>query len=142
MRTLLLLLCLPLVACNFAGEWVDDPDNLSRAWGKRAAKGVQVVHSYYWRSSHVTREEVLFFPLAPGAPLKAGLIQANGLAPADSAAVLSAGFCRSRPSWFAPQPAHAYSAWAPPTSRRSEPPRVFLLEDRSNGTLFVYACQL
>ena len=142
MRTLLLLAALTTCACHHSGEWTDDPANPSRAWGTAAAEGLHPVHSSYWRSWHFTREEVLFFQFAPAPHVKAGFIQGNRLVPADATAALASGFCRTRPSWFAPKPLHSYAAWAPTSASPGEPSRIILLEDRETGSLFFYGCQM
>lgn len=141
-RVFILLISLALTGCHQSGEWTDDPQNLTRAWGKSGSKGLRAVHSTYWRSAHFTREEVLYFQLEPTAGLKEAFIQANGLVSVDATSALAAEFCRSRPAWFAPARPSSYAAWGPAASVSHEPSHILLPEDRVSGHLFVYACQL
>lgn len=125
--------------CHRSGQWADDPGNYKRAWGSAAPPQVTVVHSFYWRSPHFTREEVYYFEFAANKEIQVGFVTSNALTPFDPSSPAEAPntYCLTRPRWFAPKGASAYEGW------RSGPGgRALLLRDRETGALFVYACQL
>jgi len=136
------LLLASLTACAPAGEWTDDPKNFARAWGTPCPAGVVVLHSWYWRSRHFTREEVLFFQFGASAHFRDQFIQSNAFVPVDPARVSSSGYCRATPSWFLPGPPSRYRAWSVQPSPTPEGSPPFIAEDLSTGVLFVYACQI
>ncbi len=142
MRFLILYLTAFLAACAPAGEWVDDPRNFVRAWDTPCPDGVVMLHSWYWRSSHFTREEVLFFQFGANETFRDQFIRSNAFVPVDLPGISSGGYCRAAPSWFLPGPSSRYRAWSvpSPSSREGTPP--FIAEDPNTGDLFVYACQL
>ena len=142
MRFILILLLALLTACAPAGEWTDDPRNFVRAWGTPCPAGVVVLHSWYWRSWHFTREEVLFFQFGASETFRDHFIQSNAFVPVDPASISSGGYCRPTPSWFLPGPPSRYRAWSVPPhpSREGSPPLI--AEDLNTGVLFVYACQI
>jgi len=51
------------VRCGYfgSGRWEDDPGHWRRAWGYSKPPDVVIIHSWYWRSAHWTREEAYFF---------------------------------------------------------------------------------
>jgi hypothetical protein len=135
-----LLTVLALAACHRSGTWSDDPKNFERAWGEPAPRGLEIRHSWYWRSAHFTREEAYYFQFARHAELMHGFIAENRLQPvADAASVAVSDYsCFSRPTWFAPKPMAAYNAWVTPPNASP----ALILEDRATGEFFISACQL
>jgi hypothetical protein len=145
MRTALLaagalLSVLGVSGCHRSGTWVDDPNNFQRAWGQSAPRDLQILHSWYWRSAHFTREEALYFQFARHEELMRGFIAENRLQPvADPTSVNVSDYsCFLRPPWFAPKPLAAYNVWVTPRDAS----RALVLEDRSTRDFFVSACQL
>mgnify|MGYP001405871250 CR=1 FL=1 len=142
MRLRIVFLIAFLTGCAPAGEWADDPRNFTRAWDTPCPEGVVVLHSWYWRSWHFTREEVLFFQFRANSAFRDRFIQSNAFVPVAPAAVFSRGYCRTTPSWFLPGAPSRYRAWSVPphSTREGSPP--FIAEDLNTGVLFVYACQI
>jgi hypothetical protein len=140
MRTAIVILSAVILTSCSAGEWSDDPGNFKRAWGQNPPADVRVLHSWYWRSSHFTREEILFFQVAQNPHFRDAFIAANNMIPVDASALTST--CRTVPSWFAPGFRNEYSAWAVRTNRPEDPYGAFLLEHRATGAINIYACQL
>lgn len=149
MRANLLLLGCMLLACagcgsgnccccgclgGSSGTWNDDPKNYGRAWGVSKPDDVVMVHSWYWRSPHFTREEAYFFEFQKHPQLLQSFIAANGMTPAVFEA--SKGFAMEKPSWFLPKPFEAYEAWYQPTGD------AWAFRDKETGEIFIYACQL
>jgi hypothetical protein len=57
----LVVTLIPAVECGYfrSGTWVDDPKNYARAWGYSKPDEIDLVHSWYRRSPHFTREDLL-----------------------------------------------------------------------------------
>lgn len=134
-----------------SGEWSDDADNWSRAFGYSQPAEVVVAHSWYWRSAHFTREEAYFFEFQWHDDLFTQLIEKNGMRRAeplestsdgkDSVVVTSAEssrpeYCFEAPAWFSPAASSRYEIW------RSETGRSWLFRDPITKEMFLYACQL
>jgi hypothetical protein len=119
------------------GTWEDDPKNFKRAWGVPKPADVQMVHSWYWRSPHWTREEAYFFEFRKHDAFFQGFVSANSLervfpTPTD----LLQRFTFAPPAWFLPKPLDAYETWS---AKRCD---AWLLRDKATGEIFIYACQL
>ena len=135
-----LLIVLALTACHRSGTWVDDPRNFERAWDQSAPDGLEIRHSWYWRSAHFTREEAYYFQFRRHDEVMRGFIAENRLQPvADAASVTVSDYsCFSRPTWFAPKPVVAYRAWVTPPNASP----ALVLEDRETGEFFISVCQI
>jgi hypothetical protein len=131
-------LLVTLLACHRSGTWVDDPRNFRRAWGQEPPADVEVVHSWYWRSSHFTREEIYYFQLQAPVSYAEAFASENGLVPVGAEAITPYSFDQQKPAWFAPKPAAAYRIW----SDRSRHPARYVLVDRQSGAIFIHAAQL
>ena len=119
-----------LSACG--GRWIDDTKNFERIFGFRKPEDVQVLHSYYWKSSHWTTEYSYFIALQPSKEFLAGLTSAKLMretAPSETAVSSCGDQC---PAWFLPKPIEAYKMWVP---NAGEGYRVF--RDRAEGIVFV-----
>lgn len=136
----LLALCahVSLIACHRSGTWEDDPKNFERAWGVEPPKEVAVVHSWYWRSAHFTREEIYFFQLRGDTDYAEAFARENDLQPTDAGALGVDAFLKPKPSWFAPKEPRAYEAW----HANSGSAGAVILLDRLTGDIFIHAWQL
>nr|BAJ07084.1 hypothetical protein [uncultured bacterium] len=125
-------------ACGYfkSGTWEDDPKNFRRAWGVPPPEGMNVIHSWYRRSAHFTREEVYYFELVGDPAFAEAFAEVNNMATADPATLEGHGFCFDRPEWFAPEHPDRYHVWVGP--RRSS----LVLREEESDRIFVYACQL
>lgn len=137
-------------ACGYfaAGEWEDDPGNWGRAWGYAKPDDVTMVHSWYWRSPHWTREEAYFFQFRWHQELFDELVARNGMVRSKFGSgdpIKDASYCRDKPSWFAPKSGSSYDLWHCPSTTGTPawvPPSCLLFRDNETNELFVYACQL
>lgn len=137
--SLLCALSLHQAACSYfgSGKWEDDPKNWERAWGYSKPSEVVMIHSWYWRSPHWTKEEAYFFQFKGHKELFQQLIDRNEMRlwREDSGKkVTEPTFCFQKPVWFIPKPESAYDVW--------ESPNGLLFKDRSTNEIFFYACQL
>jgi hypothetical protein len=137
--SLLCALSLHQAACGYfgSGKWEDDPKNWKRAWGYSKPSEVVMIHSWYWRSPHWTKEEAYFFQFKWHKELFQQLIDRNEMLlwREDSGKKIAATtFCFRKPVWFIPKPESAYDVW--------ESPNSLLFKDRSTNEIFFYACQL
>jgi len=138
---LLLVICAAVGACGYfrSGTWTDDPDNFARAWGYSKPNDVTMIHSWYWRSAHFTREESYFFQFRWHEELFTQLVEANRLQAVNPVrgAKTERQFCFQRPAWFAPDPDDAYEIW-----RCGDGVNCWLFRARRSNDLYFYACQL
>jgi hypothetical protein len=91
--------------CGRAGTWSDDPGNWRRIFRGPKPPGVEMVHSWYWRSPHFTLEFEYFAAIASNETFWAELTRDGALeAVTDPAARTDStnGFFHARPAWFAP----------------------------------------
>lgn len=115
-RLILVLVALALTACGpfVAGTWSDDPKNWKRAFAEdHPNDGIEIVHSWYMRSSHFTAEFAWFFELNLTERAKNELIGNPGL---ERLSHFSAEDFRSRiyreiPGWFRLDPLSDYDAY-------------------------------
>jgi hypothetical protein len=137
--TYALLVLLVLCACHRSGTWVDDPKNFERAWGSKPPAGLRIVHSWYWRSAHFTREERYYFHFAAHPGLAESFAAENGLRRTDASAINVYTFDNDRPAWFAPRPPEFYEIWL-----RSEGSFTSsaILRDKATGETILFASQL
>jgi hypothetical protein len=128
-------------ACGYfqSGTWVDDPKNYARAWGYSKPAEIDLVHSWYWRSPHFTREEAYFFQFRWHDELFKQAVARNQmqLVEASSGEAAEPHFCFDRPPWFAAQGREAYEAW-----RCTGGNDCWLFRDRRTRDLYIYACQM
>lgn len=127
-----------LMACHRSGTWVDDPGNFKRAWGTEPPAGVQVVHSWYWRSGHFTREEIYYFQLRAEEAYAEAFAAENHLEVSSPSELGQLSFADPKPVWFAPKDPTAYRIWS--TGSQESP--GFVLADRGTGDIFIYFEQL
>ncbi len=127
-----------LLACHQSGTWSEDPGNFRRAWGVEPPAGVFVVHSWYTRSPHFTREEIYYFELRADASYARAFAEENHMTPTRSGPTLELPFMEPRPSWFAPKPLAGYEIW------RAAPdgPPALVLWDAGTGSVFIHVAQL
>jgi hypothetical protein len=134
--------CAAAASCGYlqSGAWVDDQKNFARAWGYSKPDEINMVHSWYWRSAHFTREESYFFQFKWHDELFKQLVAANQMQPVEresAAAGPEPKFCFAKPGWFAPQERETYEAW-----RCTENSDCWLFLDRRTKDIFIYACQM
>ena len=105
LNAMLLALTLPEVGCGYfsSGKWEDDPANWTRAWGYSKPDDIVMVHSWYRRSPHWTREEAYFFQFEHHEELFKQLVTNNKMSRRESAKGPEIEYCFDRPDWFAPK---------------------------------------
>jgi hypothetical protein len=123
-----------------SGTWEDDQKNFKRAWGYSKPSEIEMVHSWYWRSAHFTREEAYFFQFQWHEQLFQELVSKNAMKHVEyngSSDVIAPQFCFDKPQWFIPKPIQAYQTWT------CEPDAdCWLFRDVDTNEIFLYACQL
>ena len=121
-----------LILNGCGGTWVDDSRNFERVFGFSKPPDVQIIHSYYWKSSHWSTEYRYFIALQPSSKFRSGLTSPELMTVAipDASAVDVCG--DKRPQWFLPKPLTSYEMWV---SRTGAAHRVF--HNKADGTLFV-----
>ena len=137
-KTLIAFLLLSTLACHRSGTWVDDPENFNRALGADPPAGVRLVHSWYWRSPHFTREEIYYFQLSAPAQYADAFAKENRLESSGPEALAGFPYTEDRPAWFAPKDPGAYQIWRAP----GPVPSGVVLRDRQSGALFIYCAQM
>lgn len=137
--TIALLALLLLTACHRSGTWVEDPENVERAWGSRFPPEVKLRHSWYWRSGHFTREEAYYFQFGWNQELFDGFITENQMRKTTASRLeeLHDYYCFDQPAWFVPGRLAEYDVWLGP-SRTSG----LLLRHKTSNELFLAACQM
>jgi hypothetical protein len=136
---LLSALSLHHVGCGYfsSGKWEDDPQNWKRAWGYSKPSEIVMIHSWYWRSPHWTREEAYFFQFKWHKELFQQLVDRNGMHLSKDGSgkkIQESSFCFDKPAWFIPRLESAYEIW--------EGSNCLLFKDKSANEIFLYACQL
>ena len=135
---LLSVLNIHLVGCGYfsSGKWEDDPNNWKRAWGYSKPSEIVMIHSWYCRSPHWTREEVYFFQFKWHKELFQQLVDRNDmhLCTDSGKNIQESTFCVDKPVWFIPKPESAYDIW--------KGSNCLLFKEKSNNEIFLYACQL
>jgi len=103
------LLVLVLNGCG--GTWMDDSRNFERVFGFGKPPDVHVIHSYYWKSSHWSREYRYFIVLQPSSKFTSSLTSPELMTQAmpDATAIDACG--DKRPQWFLPKPLTSYEMW-------------------------------
>ena len=136
LRTVLFgcVLVVGFCGCHRSGTWTDDPANWKRAFGRPAPKGLEVVHSIYWRTPHFTREDGWTFDLKSPPSFYKEWLAAYKVKHPDSTELLRLeSLKKDKPSWFLPKPMTEYEIWV-----IDEPYSNFgLFIDRTTGEWFV-----
>jgi hypothetical protein len=140
LRFVFIAATLLVIACHKSGQWHNDPENFERAWGQPPPQELRVLHSWYWRSAHFTREEAYYFHFAPERDGMQRFIAENKLelVRPEVDVKWSSFACFDKPAWFAPKPRSAYNIWVTP----SEFARALVAEDKTTREFFLSACQL
>ena len=132
------IILLLATGCGYfsSGTWEDDPKNFERAWGAGKPPDLVMLHSWYWRSPHFTREESYFFDFARNEKFLKDFVTANNMQRRTTSPYPS--FCFERPSWFLPtKPLESYEI------RALEPgDRALVFRDKATGEFFIYGCQI
>jgi hypothetical protein len=138
---LVVLTLLPLFSgCHQSGTWENDAKNWERAFGQEPPKGVEIVHSWLWRSPHFTLECEYFFQLRSNRAfakqaIETGRLENMSVDPNSDQEEREQllRFFHDKPSWFIPKPIERYEIW------RGKPPaenfRLFL--DQDDGSIFL-----
>lgn len=138
-RQFLLFFCaltvLLLSACG--GTWIDDERNFERVFGFEKPQDVQVLHSYYWKSSHWSTEYRYYISLRTSSEFTKRLTAAELMNQSVADLSVSDTCGGNRPSWFVPKSLDKYDMWVP---KESFGYRVF--QDKDDGTLYVCDEQL
>ncbi len=137
-RALCALALSTVMGCGYSqsGTWEDDPNNYRRAWGTDPPESLTVVHSWYQRMPHFTREEIYFFHIANSPGFAETFAQTNEMQRAKAELLEDFWFCAARPGWFAPGDPRQYRAWVERSGS------VLAMEDKLAGDSFVYVCWL
>ena len=144
---LFVLLALVFAGCGHlsSGKWEDDPKNWERAWGNSKPDDIIMVHSWYYRSAHWTREEVYYFQFKWHEELFQRFIDANGMRKQIGGLEEKrnpTSFCLGKPAWFIPKPGPAYDLWeCPPPDPDWDAP-CLLFRDKATNEIFLYTCRL
>jgi hypothetical protein len=119
------------------GTWVEDAGNFKRIFGFDMPTDVQVLHSYYWKSSHWSTEYRYYIAMRSSSKFTAGLTSAKLMTPAvpEESALEACG--GSPPQWFVSKPPSRYEMWVP---KNSAAYRVF--RDKDDSTIYVCDEQL
>ncbi len=97
-----------------SGIWSDDPGNWKRIFQGPKPAGVEMVHSWYWRSPHFTLEFEYFAVIAPNDDFWEKMSREGALTLLTARTAREAstnGFLHARPAWFAPGPLEDYDIW-------------------------------
>lgn len=134
----ILVACLVLVGfcgCHKSGTWENDPGNWKRAFGTLPPKQIQVLHSYYWRSPHFTREEEWIFHIKAPASFHEEWLAAYKVRHPDATELQSLNNLKTRnPSWFVPKPFSEYEIWV---LAEGAVRNFAMFVDQTNGEFFV-----
>ena len=133
-----------LIGCGYfnAGTWQDDPKNWERAFHQKTPQGIEIMHSYYWRSPHWTYEFRYFFSIR-GTKETRDLLFANGQLKkfdqnSGSNFQLDNSF-DNKPSWFLPKVLDQCEVWI----FKDEPRGNFrLFIDKISGDIFITDFQI
>jgi hypothetical protein len=134
----LLGLILFQIGCCYSssGTWEEDPNNWKRAWGYSKPSDIEMIHSWYWRSPHFTREESYFFQFRWHEKLFQTFMEMKNLRRVHGKESWPQ-YCFDKPQWFTPGLPQAYEMWT------CEPPaNCWLFRNRETKEMFIYACQL
>jgi hypothetical protein len=125
-----------LLGCHRSGTWIDEEDNWRRAFGQVLPSGVSFDRSWYWRSSHLTREEAYFFAFSAPHQIEESLRSENQMQrrTGDLDEALRTKSCFDKPDWFPLPSSGSFEVWVGQSS--------ILMKERSSGTLFLAVCQL
>jgi hypothetical protein len=130
---------LPVLAlCGCGGQWTDDPNNWKRAFdGSPPPADVTIVHSFYRRTSSLSREQDWSFELKlPPSRRKLMFENLNLRHPGegDTSAVDMLTKKEVQPSWFLSKPATNYETWI---STNTPGAYVGAFEDKQSGSIFL-----
>jgi hypothetical protein len=139
MRVIALVILLALVTgCHRSGTWRDSAKNWERAFGEKQPANVVVLHSEYWRSPHIFREEGYFFEVGADEGFRKQMLarkDARQVFPrteTEKEEVLR--FFGRKPDWFIPQPLERYEVWEFGPADLFNNLRLFI--DKRTGILF------
>lgn len=94
-----------------AGRWEDDNGNWERAFDAQPSPGINIVHSFYWRSAHFTVEHEYFFQLEYGEELEASFFRGGDLVKMEPSEYENIQFFLEKPKWFVPDEYANYDIW-------------------------------
>lgn len=137
-----LLACSLVAGCGYlsSGTWEDDAENLERAWGIESLPSTEVVHSWYSRSPHFTREEKYYFQFRGPAELAPAIAFHNEMKRRENSTsdqIRALPWDADRPAWFVPKAADSYEVWALEGAGQG-----FVFRRIGASDVFVYVCQL
>lgn len=138
-RVLICALLVLLAGCTGGtGRWENDPNNWGRAFGDSTLpEGVTVVHSVYWRSKSLPREDGWIFELKLSPERRKVLFENLKLRePKPDEDHIVKLLKTAQPSWFLPKPAARYRITI---GKGGEKSGVYTgsFEDTESGTIFL-----
>jgi hypothetical protein len=139
--SLLILVAALLVGCHESGTWKDDGGNWKRIFRVPKPADITVVHSWFWRSPHITYEYEYYIQVQKHADLQKRLLTMNPMKQftQDGELQKAAAWSQNRPAWFVPKPISHYEFWVYSNAPNSD---FRLLIDRETGDLFLSDRQL
>lgn len=133
--------CILMAGCHESGTWQDDARNWKRVFGVEKSADVTVLHSWFWRSPHLTHEFEYYLQVQTNAAFQKRILTMNPMKQVTGEKELQSvtAWPERRPAWFAPKPIAQYEVWiysnAPASNFR-------LLIDRETWNLFLTDRQL
>jgi len=104
---------LVLSSCGYlsSGSWENDKQNWQRAYNTSVPDSIILIHSYYWKSTHWTLEQAMFFETEYNERIIKNFLSDSSLIKMNTADTTIITFFEKKPKWFVPKPYHHYSIW-------------------------------
>jgi hypothetical protein len=101
-----------LTACS-SGTWEDDSKNWERIYNQDKPDNVNVIHSWYWRSSHWSYEYEFYIETDSNKQILESFISKADLVQIEDPTKVPTYelFPDDKPKWFVPKPLDKYEVW-------------------------------
>lgn len=132
-----------LTACS-SGTWEDDSKNWERIYDQEKPDNVNVIHSWYWRSSHWSYEYEFYIETDSNKQILESFISKSDLVQIEDPTKVPIYdlYPSDKPKWFVPKPLDKYEVWTGNWKGKAYREYFKLFIDKETGHLYWCDSQL
>lgn len=137
MKKCFFLTILFLLFNSCGGTWENDNDTWEKTFGEEKPKEIELLNSYFWKSSHWTYEFEVFLEMKYNQKWLLKIINDYEMEAYLDFSLDEIGFVNEKPIWFTPKKEENYIIFK---SKKFEAVKIFI--DKKTNVIYFIFCQL
>lgn len=108
MKLFIKILLTVILFTSCGGTWENDDDNWGKTFGEEKPQNINLINSYFWKSSHWTYEFITYMEIEYNQEWLKKMTNDYEMEASLTFSHSEIGFEEDKPKWFAPKPETEY----------------------------------